>query len=422
MKRIAVSLGSLSLVLMQNGQCEPADPVEAFPTNISDVISEEAEQQVDTETLSLLESNTEELEDELLSLEQELDEEQQALALDENTLAPVEQRQEANQEVEAQAELAVVEQAAPAAAVEETNSLHLDTLTDSPQQNDAPLSSTQPQEQSPAAVQEIAQADAKTNDLIAISDMNEDFVSEPMQEAISEEIKTEEISAAPEETAAIPSAAQVIKAPAKSIEISLGQVFSGSPTIYLILLFLSVVSVVLWLFNLVSLKKYATASDALIKNIRNKLVANHYDEVLSLCKESNSFFCKMLQSGVSARKYGLQFMLESMKSEGKRASVSFWQRLNLLQDIAIIAPMLGLLGTVLGMFYAFYDLNRSFESISSLFDGLGISVGTTVAGIFVAILAMVLHSISKYRLVKSLSFVENEAVTLAHLIDSKQSH
>ena len=80
--------------------------------------------------------------------------------------------------------------------------------------------------------------------------------------------------------------------------------------------------------------------------------------------------------------------------------------------------MLGLLGTVLGMFYAFYDLNRSFESITSLFDGLGVSVGTTVAGIFVAILAMVLHSTSKYKLIKSLTYAENEAVTLARLIDN----
>lgn len=404
MKRIAVSLGSLSLVLMQNGHCEPAELVEAFPTNISDVISEEIEPQEDSETLSLLENNAEELEEELLSLEQELDEEQQTLALAEETPTIAEQTQETAQQ-----------------ATQETHTLSVETITEASQPNETPFFLGETQEQAPVA-QETAQVEEKASDLVATGGTKEEFISEPVQEVVSEEIKTENISAAQEEAVAIPSAAQVVKAPAKSIEISLGQVFSGSPTIYLILLFLSTISVVLWLFNLVSLKKYATASDSLIKSIRNKLVTNHYDEVLSLCKENDNFFCKMLQSGVSARKYGLQFMLESMKSEGKRASVSFWQRLNLLQDIAIIAPMLGLLGTVLGMFYAFYDLNRSFESISALFDGLGVSVGTTVAGIFVAILAMVLHSISKYRLVKSLSFVENEAVTLAHLIDSNKSH
>ncbi len=81
--------------------------------------------------------------------------------------------------------------------------------------------------------------------------------------------------------------------------------------------------------------------------------------------------------------------------------------------------MLGLLGTVLGMFYAFYDLNRSMESVSLLFDGLGISVGTTVAGLIVAIVAMVLYAISKYRLVRILASVETEAQTFASLIDAR---
>jgi biopolymer transport protein ExbB len=105
-----------------------------------------------------------------------------------------------------------------------------------------------------------------------------------------------------------------------------------------------------------------------------------------------------------------------MKSEGKRAGAAFWQRLSLLNDIVVIAPMLGLLGTVIGMFYAFYDVNRSVESINALFDGLGIAVGTTVMGLIVAILAMMFHTTLKYRVVSALSLVENEALTLSALI------
>ena len=101
------------------------------------------------------------------------------------------------------------------------------------------------------------------------------------------------------------------------------------------------------------------------------------------------------------------------------SSTSFWQRLSLLNDIVIVAPMLGLLGTVIGMFYAFYDVNRSIESINSLFDGLGIAVGTTVVGLIVAIVAMILYTTLKYRIVKMLSHVENEALALSSLIDSR---
>jgi biopolymer transport protein ExbB len=112
-------------------------------------------------------------------------------------------------------------------------------------------------------------------------------------------------------------------------------------------------------------------------------------------------------------------MTETMRAEGKRSTVKFWQKLALLNDIAIIAPMLGLLGTVLGMFYAFYDVNRSLTSISALFDGLGISVGTTLAGLMVALLALMLHSFARYRLVKRLATIENEVHQFATLIDYK---
>ena len=110
-----------------------------------------------------------------------------------------------------------------------------------------------------------------------------------------------------------------------------------------------------------------------------------------------------------------------MQAEGKRCGVSLWQRISVLNDIAIIAPMLGLLGTVLGLFYAFYDVNRSADTLASIFDGLGIAVGTTVVGLVVAILAMVFYATLKLRVVRLLNTIENEAVTLGHLIDFEEN-
>lgn len=206
-----------------------------------------------------------------------------------------------------------------------------------------------------------------------------------------------------------------------AIQISLQQVFAGSPVIYSLLLCLSTSAVCIWLYTLLSLRRSGVMPQEVVKTLRNKLYSNHYEEALSICEQKDSFFCKMLASGITTRRYGLVTMVEAMKTEGKRATANLWQRTALLNDIAIIAPMIGLLGTVLGMFYAFYDINRSMESVTTLFDGLGISVGTTVAGLIVAILAMILQSMTKYRLVKLLTDVENEAQSFAVAIDSHSS-
>jgi biopolymer transport protein ExbB len=128
----------------------------------------------------------------------------------------------------------------------------------------------------------------------------------------------------------------------------------------------------------------------------------------------------MIIAGIHSKHLGKQQMLESMKSEGKRVAASFWQRINLFNDIVLIAPMLGLLGTVVGMFYAFYDINRSAETLSALFDGLGIAIGTTVAGLVVAIISMIFHATLKYRLIRSLTYVENEAINASHYLQREQ--
>lgn len=205
------------------------------------------------------------------------------------------------------------------------------------------------------------------------------------------------------------------------VSVDLKAAFSGSPIIYSILLAMSVFAVCVWLYAIFSMRASTRLPNSLLREVRNKLSSNQIEETLSLCTVRDNLFCRMVTSGIHSRRHGLPVMIEAMKAEGKRSTTSFWQRIGLLNDIAIIAPMLGLLGTVLGMFYAFYNVNRSIESISILFDGLGISVGTTVAGLVVAIMALILYSTAKYRLVRALAHVENEAQSMAVLIDDRTS-
>jgi len=203
------------------------------------------------------------------------------------------------------------------------------------------------------------------------------------------------------------------------VVIDLGQVFSGSPTIYSVLFILSIASVGIWAYALLSLRTSELMPKEKLDELQTQISAGSYDAALETCKSHPTLLFGMVASAIINRHQGSAAMLELMKAEGRRLSISYWQKINLLNDIAIIAPMLGLLGTVLGMFYAFYDLNRSAESISALFDGLGISVGTTVGGLVVAIMALMFHALTKYRLTRQLIFVESEAESLAKNIKDR---
>ncbi|HSX26704.1 MAG TPA: MotA/TolQ/ExbB proton channel family protein [Chlamydiales bacterium] len=201
--------------------------------------------------------------------------------------------------------------------------------------------------------------------------------------------------------------------------LDLKKVFSSAPLIYSLLSLMSVASMVIWLYSLATFRAKDIMPPVFRDELRTLLISEQYEQAKAFCDQHGNILANLIGTGLTTRKLGPQVMIDAMKSEGKRASTSFWQRLSLLNDIVIIAPMLGLLGTVIGMFYAFYDVNRSIESINALFDGLGIAVGTTVVGLIVAILSMIFYTMLKYRVVRVLSLVETEALHLSALIQAK---
>ena len=210
------------------------------------------------------------------------------------------------------------------------------------------------------------------------------------------------------------------KAAISSPTINLKEVFVASPIIYSALIILSLASLTIWLYTLLSLRKTDFVHNYAHQELRECLQKTHFQEALILCQKKNTLLSKMVIAAISSRHLGIQSMHEMMKSEGRRASNYLWQRIDLLNDVVVIAPMLGLAGTVIGMFYAFYDIHRSAQTMLHLFDGLGIAVGTTVAGLIVAILSMILSTTLKYRLIHILTIVENQAYALSHLIHPRK--
>lgn len=263
----------------------------------------------------------------------------------------------------------------------------------------------------------------KTPDLVAIEqefsllDKELDTVKEQLA-TLEEDSHLDNLST-PDTTEVSFGQEQVPDFSSKMMVIDFKQAFSGAPLIYILLFGMSTFALCLWFYCLSSLRNSTKVSKSLIDTLRSQVTHHNFDEALGVCKLEKTLFCHLVAAGIQSRRYGFPVMIETMKAEGKRMTATFWQRINLLNDIAIIAPMLGLLGTVFGMFYAFYDVNRSIESVSMLFDGLGVSVGTTVVGLVVAILALILHSSARYRLVKTLVLVESESHQIASLIDDQ---
>ncbi len=116
---------------------------------------------------------------------------------------------------------------------------------------------------------------------------------------------------------------------------------------------------------------------------------------------------------VGATEIGL--LRETMEGEGGRQATLIQNQTQYLLDIAIIAPMVGLLGTVMGMLKAFQSvaLDMARARPMALAEGVSQALVTTVAGLIVAIPAMVAYAYFRNRASRLISDLEAASADLA---------
>ena len=135
--------------------------------------------------------------------------------------------------------------------------------------------------------------------------------------------------------------------------LNLMEVFWACPVIYSLLLLLSVAACTIWLFSIFTLNVRTIMPSEFMDQVRHQLREGHFEAALEVCRREHNGISEIIYSGIAARRHGPQVVMDTMQAEGRRAGNMLWQRLSLLNEIAVIAPMLGLLGTVLGLFFAF---------------------------------------------------------------------
>lgn len=126
---------------------------------------------------------------------------------------------------------------------------------------------------------------------------------------------------------------------------------------------------------------------------------------------------EVLASGLANSRHGREIMKECIQEAAARVIHEMERYLNALGTIAAMAPMLGLLGTVLGMiqiFSAFMGANMANASV--LAGGIATALITTAAGLIVAIPALFFHRFLQRRIDELVVGMEQEAIKLVEVV------
>ena len=167
----------------------------------------------------------------------------------------------------------------------------------------------------------------------------------------------------------------------------------GGGAVMILLALMSVAAIYLFFERPMALAKAEKVSPDFMNKIRDYIGQGSFDSARNLCQSSNTPMARMLDKGISRIGKDLKDISVSIENIGKLEIYNLEKNLSSLATIASAAPMLGFLGTVLGMVQVFLDMEQvgtvSVEHISS---GTKQAMITTIVGLVVGIIAYMAYN------------------------------
>jgi len=126
---------------------------------------------------------------------------------------------------------------------------------------------------------------------------------------------------------------------------------------------------------------------------------------------------RVLAAGLANAKHGREIMKESIQEEASQVVHEMERFLTALGTIAVITPLLGLLGTVIGMIKVFAQLQlEGAGNASALAGGISEALITTASGLTVAVPALIFHRYFTRRVDEIVVDMEQEALRLVEIV------
>ena len=201
---------------------------------------------------------------------------------------------------------------------------------------------------------------------------------------------------------------------ATSYGMSWGEAWHYGGFIMWILLALSIVMVALVIYFLCVFRPGAVAPRRLQADIRNYIVEGDEGAARRLCEDRPCAFSSVALAALDCIRAtqgaeDLQLLRDIVESEGARQADSMLSQAQLLLDLSAIAPMLGLLGTTLGMLKAFGAVAQDVMVAAKpviLAQGVSQAIITTIFGLVVAIPCMAAYAYFRRRASKLVGLLE----------------
>ena len=212
-------------------------------------------------------------------------------------------------------------------------------------------------------------------------------------------------------------------APAGHLELSIWDLALKGGWIMLPLALMSVIAIYIFIERYIVINRAVKDEPNFMNNIRDFIHNDRIDSALSLCKNNRTPIARMIEKGINRIGKPLGDVNAAIENVGKLEVSKLEKNIAALATISGSAPMLGFLGTVIGMVKAFYDMSMAGNNIDIglLSGGIYQAMITTVAGLIVGIIAYICYNILVARIEKVVFLLEARATEFIDLLHEPAS-
>ncbi|MDA8768988.1 MotA/TolQ/ExbB proton channel family protein [Winogradskyella sp.] len=164
--------------------------------------------------------------------------------------------------------------------------------------------------------------------------------------------------------------------------------------IIIILALLFVVAVYIYFERIFAIKEASKVDSNFMNQIRDYVSDGKIDSAQNLCATANSPVSRLISKGISRIGKPLDDINTAIENAGRLEIYGLEKNVSVLATISGAAPMIGFLGTVIGMILSIFEIANSGGSIDikTLADGLYTAMTTTVGGLIVGIVAYIAYN------------------------------
>ncbi len=182
---------------------------------------------------------------------------------------------------------------------------------------------------------------------------------------------------------------------------------------------LALVCIYIFIERAIVIRAATRTDDTFMKRIRDYIHDGEIESALNLCRSNGTPMGRLIAKGISRIGRPMNDVLVAIENTGNLEIADLSKGLPWLATTAAGAPMLGFLGTVIGMVQAFYSIANSGNAaqIGTFAGGIYTALTTTVAGLIVGIVAMFAYNYLVARINKVMNLMEARTMEFMDLLN-----